>query len=138
MLQSLPPTTPSERPRDSDADNHSRYFGARIDICGGQAERQIIFGFSLRSAAQQEPIELQEERNGVFFLDSWTRKTAWFSITARSGGHRPGCFRGSRACAIQNNLIGFVRRTGVTRQVHSIKRLKLKAGDATAYTGLGF
>jgi len=67
-------------------------FGGGIDISAVESDVADLFGFSLRSARQQKPIELQEERTALFFLDDLTQKQVFSGSRHNGAHHRSGCF----------------------------------------------
>lgn len=119
-------------------DNHSRYSARELTAAAVEADIQIYAVSVYDPPRNKKPIELQEERNGVFFLDELARKTGGFQVTAYgSGDINQAAARIGRAMRDQY-LIGYVpENTEENGKWHAIK-VKLKAGDATAYARSGF
>jgi Ca-activated chloride channel homolog len=119
-------------------DNHSRYSARELIAAAVEADVQIYAVSVYDPPRNKKPIELQEERNGVFFLDELTRKTGGFQITAH-GSDDVGTAASRIGRAMRDQyLIGYVpENTGDSGKWHAIK-VKLKRGDATAYARSGF
>jgi Ca-activated chloride channel homolog len=119
-------------------DNHSRYSSRELISAAVEADVQVYSVSVYDPPRNKKPIELQEERNGIFFLDELTRKTGGFSVTAYgSGDINQAAARIGRAMRDQY-LIGYVpENTDVSGKWHAIK-VRLKTSDATAYARSGF
>ncbi len=119
-------------------DNHSRYSSRELIAAAVEADVQIYSVSVYDPPRNKKPIELQEERNGVFFLDELTRRTGGFQITAYgSGDVQQAAARIGRAMRDQY-VIGYVpANTNENGKWHAIK-VKLKTGNATAYARSGF
>jgi Ca-activated chloride channel homolog len=119
-------------------DNHSRYSARQLIAAAVEADVQIYSVSIYDPPRNKKPIELQEERNGLFFLDELTRRTGGFRITAYgSADINQAAARIGRAMRDQY-LIGFVpENADASGKWHSLK-VTLKAGNATAYTRPGF
>jgi Ca-activated chloride channel family protein len=119
-------------------DNHSRYSARELIAAAVEADVQIYAVSVFDPPRNKKPIELQEERNGVFFLDELTRKTGGFRITAYgSGDVGNAAARIGRAMRDQY-LIGYIpENTSDNGKWHAIK-VRLKTGNATAYARSGF
>jgi Ca-activated chloride channel family protein len=119
-------------------DNHSRYSAHELTAAAIEADVQIYSVSVYDPPRNKKPIELQEERNGIFFLEELTRRTGGFQITAHgSADADQAAARIGRAMRDQY-LIGFVpENADASGKWHSIK-VTLKAGNATAYTRSGF
>jgi len=119
-------------------DNHSRYSARELISAAVEADVQIYSVSVFDPPRNKKPVELQEERNGVFFLDELARKTGGFQITAYgSDDVLQAATRIGRAMRDQY-LIGYVPvNTDENGKWHAIK-VKLKAGGATAYARSGF
>jgi Ca-activated chloride channel homolog len=119
-------------------DNHSRYSARELVAAAVEADVQIYAVSVYDPPRNKKPIELQEERNGIFFLDELTRKTGGFQITAYgSGDIGSAAARIGRAMRDQY-LIGYIpENTNDNGKWHAIK-VKLKTGNGTAYARSGF
>jgi Ca-activated chloride channel family protein len=119
-------------------DNHSRYSTRELIAAAVEADVQIYAVSVYDPPRNKKPIELQEERNGVFFLDELTRRTGGFQITAYgSSDVERAATRIGRAMRDQY-LIGYVpANTDENGKWHAIK-VKLNAAGATAYARSGF
>ena len=119
-------------------DNHSRYSARELITAAVEADVQIYSVSVYDPPRNKKPIELQEERNGVFFLDELTRKTGGFQITAYgSGDIEQAASRIGRAMRDQY-LIGYIpENINDNGRWHAIK-VKLKTGNGTAYSRSGF
>jgi Ca-activated chloride channel family protein len=119
-------------------DNHSRYSARELIAAAVESDVQIYAVSVYDPPRNKKPIELQEERNGVFFLDELTRKTGGFQITAYgSNDIEQAASRIGRAMRDQY-LIGYIpENTNDNGKWHAIK-VKLKTGDGTAYARSGF
>ena len=119
-------------------DNHSRYSARELTAAAVEADVQIYSVSVYDPPRNKKPIELQEERNGVFFLDELTRKTGGFQITANgSDDINRAAARIGRAMRDQY-LIGYVPENADNSGKWHAIRVKLKTGGATAYTRSGF
>jgi Ca-activated chloride channel family protein len=119
-------------------DNHSRYSSRELIAAAVEADVQIYSISVYDPPRNKKPIELQEERNGIFFLDELTRKTGGFGITAYGNTDvNQVAARIGRAMRDQY-LIGYVPpNTDPSGKWHAIK-VSLKKGNATAYARSGF
>ena len=119
-------------------DNHSRYSARELISAAVEADVQIYSVSVYDPPRNKKPIELQEERNGIFFLDELTRKTGGFPIMAYgSNDINQAAVKIGRAMRDQY-LIGYVPENADARgKWHKIK-VSLRTGNATAYTRSGF
>jgi Ca-activated chloride channel family protein len=119
-------------------DNHSRYSARELMDAAVEADMQIYSISVFDPPRNKKPIELQEERNGIFFLEELTRKTGGLQIVARdSSDIDQAAVRIGRAMRDQY-LIGYVPESaGATGKWHAIK-VNLRTGTAKAYARSGF
>jgi len=119
-------------------DNHSRYSARELIAAAVEADVQIYAVSVYDPPRNKKPIELQEERNGIFFLEELTGKTGGFQITAYgSNDVNPAAARIGRAMRDQY-LLGYVpEHTDASGKWHSIK-VNLKTSNARAYARSGF
>jgi Ca-activated chloride channel homolog len=119
-------------------DNHSRYTEQELIAAAVEADVQIYAVSLWAPPRNKKPIELAEERSGLFFLDELTRRTGGFHLMAYgSGDIVDAAGRIGRAMRDQY-LIGYVpNRANDNGKWHTIK-VNLKAGGATAYARPGF
>ena len=118
-------------------DNHSRYTARELTAAAVETDIQIYAVSLFDPPRNKKPIELAEERNGVFFLEELSRKTGGFQITAY-GRDDIGktAARIGRAMRSQY-LIGFVPESPSDGKWHTLK-VNLKSTQATAYARPGF
>jgi Ca-activated chloride channel family protein len=119
-------------------DNHSRYSSRELIAAAVEADIQVYSVSVYDPPRNKKPIELQEERNGIFFLDELTRKTGGFAVTAYgSGDINQAAARIGRAMRDQY-LIGYVpENTEASGKWHALQ-VRLKTSDGTAYARSGF
>ncbi len=119
-------------------DNHSRYTVHELTAAAVEADVQIYAVTVFDPPRNKKPIELAEERNGVFFLEELSRKTGGFQMTAFGAGDvNQAAVKVGRAMRDQY-LIGYVPASSSDNgKWHAIK-VNLKAGNGTAYTRSGF
>ena len=119
-------------------DNHSRYSARELIAAAVEADVQIYAVSVYDPPRNKKPIELQEERNGIFFLEELTGKTGGFQVTAYgSNDVGQAATRIGRAMRDQY-LIGYVpENTDASGKWHSIK-VNLKTNNARAYARSGF
>ena len=119
-------------------DNHSRYTTRELAAAAVEADIQIYAISVYDPPRNKKPIELAEERNGVFFLEELARKTGGFHVTAYgSGDINEAAAKVGRAMRDQY-LIGYIpQQAGDSGKWHAIK-VSLKSGGGTAYARSGF
>ena len=119
-------------------DNHSRYSARELIAAAVEADVQIYSVSVYDPPRNKKPIELQEERNGVFFLDELTRKTGGFHITAYGSGDIEQAASRIGGAMRDQYLIGYIpENINDNGKWHPIK-VKLKTGNFTAYSRSGF
>jgi VWFA-related protein len=119
-------------------DNHSRYSARELTAAAVEADVQIYSVSLYDPPRNKKPIELQEERNGIFFLEELTRKTGGFQIMAHDSSDINQAAAGIGRAMRDEYLIGFVpENSDASGKWHSIK-VDLKAGNAKAYARSGF
>jgi Ca-activated chloride channel family protein len=119
-------------------DNHSRYSARELLATAVEADMQIYSVSVYDPPRNKKPIELQEERNGIFFLEDLARKTGGLQIVAHgSSDITQAAARIGRAMRDQY-VIGYTpENTDASGKWHAIK-VNLKGGDAKAYARSGF
>jgi Ca-activated chloride channel homolog len=119
-------------------DNHSRYSSRELIAAAVEADVQIYSVSLYDPPRNKKPIELQEERNGIFFLEELTRKTGGLQIMAHDSSDINQSAAGIGRAMRDEYLIGFVpENADASGKWHSIK-VNLKAGNARAYARSGF
>ncbi len=119
-------------------DNHSRYSARELIAAAVEADVQIYSVSLYDPPRNKKPIELQEERNGIFFLEDLTRRTGGLQIMAHDSSDINQAAAGIGRAMRDEYLIGFVpENADASGKWHSIK-VNLKAGNAKAYARSGF
>jgi Ca-activated chloride channel family protein len=119
-------------------DNHSRYTIRELTAAAVEADVQIYAVTEFDPPRNKKPIELAEERNGVFFLEELSRKTGGFQITAFGAGDVIQAAEKVGRAMRDEYLIGYVPASSADNgKWHTIK-VNLKTSNATAYTRSGF
>jgi len=119
-------------------DNHSRYSAHELISAAVEADVQIYSVSLYDPPRNKKPIELQEERNGIFFLEDLTRRTGGFQIMAHDSGDINQAAAAIGRAMRDEYLIGFVpENADAAGKWHSIK-VNLKTGNARAYARSGF
>jgi Ca-activated chloride channel family protein len=119
-------------------DNHSRYSAHELIAAAVEADVQIYSVSLYDPPRNQKPIELQKERNGIFFLEDLTRRTGGLQIMAHDSSDINKAAAGIGRAMRDEYLIGFVpENADANGKWHSIK-VNLKAGNAKAYARSGF
>ena len=119
-------------------DNHSRYSAHELMEAAVEADLQIYSISVYDPPRNKKPIELEEERDGLAFLEELTRRTGGVQVVVR-GRDEVDQAADRMARAIRNQyLIGYVPdRVNNSGKWHSIK-VTVKASDAKAYARSGF
>lgn len=119
-------------------ENHSRYSKAELMAAAVEADVQIYSISVFDPPMNKKPIELQEERQGVFFLEELSRKTGGIQIVVRNAQdiHNAASTIGR---AIRNQyVLGYIPENVTSDDKwHSI-RIGLNRPDAKAYARSGF
>jgi Ca-activated chloride channel homolog len=119
-------------------DNNSRYSARELIAAAVEADVQIYSVSLYDPPRNKKPIELQEERNGIFFLEELTRKTGGFQMMAHDRGDINRTAAAVGRAMRDQYLIGFVpENADAPGKWHSIK-VNLKSGNAKAYARSGF
>ena len=119
-------------------DNHSRYTARELTAAAVEADVQIYAISVYDPPRNKKPVELAEERNGVFFLDELTRKTGGFQIMEYGSSDIIAVAARIGKAMRDQYLIGYIpERSGDTGKWHSLK-VNLKAGGGVAYARSGF
>jgi VWFA-related protein len=119
-------------------DNHSRYSARELIAAAVEADVQIYSVPLYDPPRSKKPVELQEERNGIFFLEDLTRKTGGLQITAHDSSDINQAAAGIGRAMRDQYLIGYVPESAdAGGKQHSIK-VNLKADNARAYARSGF
>jgi Ca-activated chloride channel family protein len=114
-------------------DNHSRYSAHELIAAAVEADVQIYSVSLYDPARNKKPIELQEERKGIFFLEDLTRSTGGLQIMAHDSGDINQAAAGIGRAMRDQYLIGYVpENADASGKWHSI-RVNLKADDAKAF-----
>jgi VWFA-related protein len=120
-------------------DNHSRYSKAELLSAAVEADLQIYSISVFDPPRNKKPIELQEERQGVFFLEELSRKTGGLQVVVQNE-HDIEKAAAQIGRAIRNQyVIGYVPE-GNAKAVdrwHTI-RIKMNVPNATAYSRSGY
>ena len=119
-------------------DNHSRYSKNELMAAAVESDMQIYSISIYDPPRNKKPIELGEERNGLFFLEEITRRTGGTQVVVRDN-HDIVKAAGDIGRIIRDQyLIGYVPQNADTSgKWHSIK-VKVTGANATAYARSGF
>jgi Ca-activated chloride channel family protein len=119
-------------------DNHSRYSARELLSVAVEADIQIYSISVFDPPRNKKPIELQEERNGIFFLEDLTRKTGGLQIVAHGSSDISQAAAKVAKAMRDQYLIGYIPENADSNgKWHAIK-VNLKANDAKAYARSGF
>jgi Ca-activated chloride channel family protein len=119
-------------------DNHSRYSARELISGATEADIQIYAVSLYDPPRNKKPTELQEERNGIFFLEELTHKTGGFQLTAYGPGDLAGVAAKIGRAMRDQYVIGYVpEHAEQSGKWHSIK-VSLKANQGTVYARSGF
>ncbi len=120
-------------------DNHSRYSKAELLSAAMEADLQIYCISVFDPPRNKKPIELQEERQGVFFLEELSRKTGGLQIVVQNE-HDIEKAAAQIGRAIRNQyVLGYVPEGAAKtdEKWHSI-RVRTNLPNATAYSRSGY
>ncbi len=120
-------------------DNHSRYSKGELMSAAMEADLQIYSISVFDPPRNKKPIELQEERQGVFFLEDLSRKTGGLQVVVQNEHDiQEAAARIGRAIRNQY-VIGYVPEGAgkADEKWHAI-RVKMNRPDATAYSRSGY
>jgi Ca-activated chloride channel family protein len=119
-------------------DNHSRYSKSELMSLAVEADMQIYTISVFDPPRNKKPIELGEERNGIFFLEDLARRTGGVQIVVR-GSDEINRAAASIAKVIRDQyLIGYVpENADNSGKWHSIK-VRVSGANVTAYARSGF
>lgn len=120
-------------------DNHSRYSKAELMSAAVEADLQIYSISIFDPPRNKKPIELQEERQGVFFLEELSRKTGGLQVVVQNE-HDIEKAAAEIGRAIRNQyVIGYVPEgaSAADRKWHTIK-VKTNLPNATASFRSGY
>jgi VWFA-related protein len=119
-------------------DNHSRYTVRELEAAAVEADVQIYAVTVYDPPRNKKPIELAEERNGVFFLEELARKTGGFQVTAYGPGDISQAATKIGRAMRDQYLIGYIpEKSADSGKWHAIK-VNLKGNSGTAYARSGF
>ena len=119
-------------------DNHSRYTVRELESAAVEADIQIYAVTVYDPPRNKKPIELTEERNGVFFLEELSRKTGGFQVTAYGSADITRSARKVGRAMRDQYLIGYIpEKSSDSGKWHAIK-VNLKGNNGTAYARSGF
>ena len=119
-------------------DNHSRYTARELMAAAVEADLQIYSVSIYDPPRNKKPIELQEERNGMSFLEELTRRTGGVRITVRDRTEITDAVTRIGRIMRDQYVIGFVPNpAGNSGKWHSIKVSVTTAGTK-AYARSGF
>jgi len=118
-------------------DNHSRYSKAELLSAAMESDLQIYSISIFDPPRNKKGIELQEERQGVFFLEELSRKTGGLQIVVQNE-HEINDAAARIGRAIRNQyLLGYVPGTAIDNKWHSI-RIRMNLPNATASARSGY
>ena len=120
-------------------DNHSRYSKAELLSAAMEADVQIYSISIFDPPRNKKAIELQEERQGVFFLEELSRKTGGLQVVVQND-HDIEKAAAQIGKAIRNQyLIGYVPDKTATAEAkwHAI-RIKMNLPNTTASARAGY
>lgn len=119
-------------------DNHSRYSKSELMSLAVEADMQIYTISVFDPPRNKKPIELGEERDGIFFLEELAHRTGGVQIVVR-GSEDITRAAASIAKVIRDQyLIGYVpENADNSGKWHSIK-VKVTGLNATAYARSGY
>jgi Ca-activated chloride channel family protein len=119
-------------------DNHSRYSKAELMAAAVESDMQIYSVSIFDPPRNKKPIELGEERNGIFFLEELTRRTGGIQVVARDNHDINQAAANIGRVIRDQYLIGYVpENPDNSGKWHSIK-VKVSAPNTTAYARSGF
>jgi Ca-activated chloride channel family protein len=119
-------------------DNHSRYTSAELLSAAMEADLQIYSITVFDPPRNKKPIELREERDGLFFLEDLTRKTGGIQMVVHDTAEATQAAERMGRVMRDQYLIGYVPESVENAgKWHSIK-VNLKAADAHAYARSGY
>jgi Ca-activated chloride channel family protein len=121
-------------------DNHSRYSAHELMSAAVEADLQIYSISVFDPPRNKKPIELQEERNGVAFLDDLTRKTGGVSLVVRDSEEATRAADRIARIMRDQYLLGYVPGSAPapdSGKWHSIK-VAVRVPDTQAYARSGY
>jgi Ca-activated chloride channel family protein len=119
-------------------DNHSRYSKSELFAAAVESDMQVYSISVFDPPRNKKPIELGEERNGIFFLEELSRRTGGVQIVVRDSTEINEAATNIGKVIRDQYVIGYVpENADSTGKWHSIK-VKVAAGNATAYARSGF
>jgi Ca-activated chloride channel family protein len=119
-------------------DNHSRYSKSELMSLAVEADMQIYTISVFDPPRNKKPIELGEERNGIFFLEELANRTGGVQIVVRDSGEINRAATSIAKVIRDQYLIGYVpENTDNSGKWHSIK-VRVTGLNATAYARSGF
>jgi Ca-activated chloride channel family protein len=119
-------------------DNHSRYSKSELIAAAMESDMQIYSISIYDPPGNKKPIELAEERDGLFFLEDLTRRTGGVQIVAHNAFEIQKAAADIGRAMRDQYLIGYVpENNGPEGKWHSIK-VRLNVSGATAHARTGF
>lgn len=119
-------------------DNHSRYSKNELISLAVEADMQIYTISVFDPPRNKKPIELGEERSGIFFLEELAHRTGGVQIVVRDSGEIHRAATGIARIIRDQYLIGYVpENADNSGKWHSIK-VRVTGANATAYARSGF
>jgi VWFA-related protein len=118
-------------------DNHSRYSEAELLSAAMETDLQIYSISIFDPPANRKPIELTEERKGISFLETLSRKTGGLQIVVQNE-HETDQAAERIATAIRNQyVLGYSPQNGDDGKWHSIA-IRMNLPNTTAWTRPGY
>jgi Ca-activated chloride channel family protein len=120
-------------------DNHSRYTKAELLSAAMEADLQIYSISVFDPPRNRKAIELQEERQGIFFLDELSRKTGGMQVIIQNEYDVEKAAAQIGKAIRSQYVIGYVPQGAakIDEKWHSI-RVKMNLPNATAYARSGY
>jgi Ca-activated chloride channel family protein len=119
-------------------DNHSRYSKSELFAAAVESDMQVYSISVFDPPRNKKPIELGEERNGIFFLEELSRRTGGVQIVVRGADEINRAATNIGNVIRDQYVIGYVpENPDSSGKWHSIK-VKVTTGNATAYARSGF